>query len=440
MRMKRECFTVLLIVTLLLQDPFVSRTNRLLKEMGLWREQDTIYSLSEHVIETKSGDFTDKFKIQYFLNGGANPQSNPLTLCKENLPVALAVPVRDGYNFAGWYTDSGYRNKITEISQENMDNYTLYAKWTKHIDGRYNVQMYSYQNTMAKGRRNKKLKNCSYDFVEEIKIPGMPTTRESDAAENRITDTSVCPQGICLTKDYILVSAYTSNRSETLGCVHVFDKKNGEYLVTLGMKKESHLGGLTFDGDNIWVCHSDNSTLECIPYDFVKRIAAKKSKSVVDCTSWFESFHVSNSPSCITFYDGKLWVATHTKILNSVMIAYKPTEKGLKKVDTYRIPDKVQGVAFDDKGRVYLSTSYGRQNSSYLKVYDSLERMNKKPAHPMVKVEMPPCSEEIDMEDGRIYVLFESASEKYFEGTDGKGTSVSPIDQILTLSKSSIFQ
>ena len=101
MRMKRECFTVLLIVTLLLQDPFVSRTNRLMNEMKLWREQNSVYSLTEHVIEIESASFTDQFQIQYFLNGGANPQGNPLTIYKENLPVALAAPVREGYNFAG---------------------------------------------------------------------------------------------------------------------------------------------------------------------------------------------------------------------------------------------------------------------------------------------------------------------------------------------------
>ena len=122
------------------------------------------------------------------------------------------------------------------------------------------------------------------------------------------------------------------------------------------------------------------------------------------------------------------------------MAAYQITRKGLRLVETYRIPDKVQGVTFDDNGKVYLSTSYGRQNSSYLKVYDSIQELDKKPNQPKVKVEMPPCSEEIDIEGDAIYILFESAGEKYFEGTDGKGRSISPIEQILTLSKRSIFQ
>ena len=119
---------------------------------------------------------------------------------------------------------------------------------------------------------------------------------------------------------------------------------------------------------------------------------------------------------------------------------YKITEDGLKIDESYRIPEKVQGVAFDKNGMVYISTSYGRTKSSYLKVYTSLKAMDDAPLYPMLKVEMPPCSEEIVLENDRIFVLFESAAEKYFEGTDGKGTSISPIENVLAIRKSSIFQ
>ena len=46
---------------------------------------------------------------------------------------------------------------------------------------------------------------------------------------------------------------------------------------------------------------------------------------------------------------------------------------------------------------------------------------------------------EINYADGNIYVLFESASSKYFEGTDGKGKSICPIDRILTIDTNTIF-
>ena len=59
--------------------------------------------------------------------------------------------------------------------------------------------------------------------------------------------------------------------------------------------------------------------------------------------------------------------------------------------------------------------------------------MTTNPNKPQVQIEMPPCSEELDIRDGNVYVLFESAGEKYYEGTDGLGKSISPIDRILCI-------
>ena len=58
----------------------------------------------------------------------------------------------------------------------------------------------------------------------------------------------------------------------------------------------------------------------------------------------------------------------------------------------------------------------------------------------MKKIEMPPCSEEIELAGEEIYVLFESAGEKYFEGTDGKGTSIAPVDEVLVILKESVLE
>lgn len=439
-KLKRKCFAVLLVIVVIIQDPFFSIAGELERKGQFLSEPNLMNSFSIEFVQKDEIESIDEFQIQYYLNGGNNSLENPLIYRKEDLPIELSSPTRVGYNFAGWFTDSGFKHKIQKIDEESIGHYTLYAKWTRCIDDYYNVQMYSYKNVAIANHLDKKLKNCDYRFLRNVKIPGMPSTREQDVTRNRITDTNQCPQGICLTDEYILVSAYSAGEYGKLGCIHVFDRESGTYLATLGMKEKSHLGGITFDGENIWVCHSNNNTLECIPYVFVKRIASGMPQSVVDCSALFEEYHVSNSPSCITWYDGKLWVATHTKILNSRMIAYKITRNGLRQVESYRIPDKVQGVTFDENGKVYISTSYGRKNSSYVKVYETLEQLDDKPNQPMAKVEMPPCSEEITLVGDELFVLFESASEKYFEGTDGKGNSVSPLDKILIISKSSIFQ
>ena len=98
------------------------------------------------------------------------------------------------------------------------------------------------------------------------------------------------------------------------------------------------------------------------------------SKQVIDATGVVDVFDVGNKPSCITFYGGRLWIATHNILFRSKMVAYYYDKKDdrLTSLSTYTIPARVQGVTFDASGKVYLSTSYGRNESSYIKCYKSL--------------------------------------------------------------------
>ena len=131
----------------------------------------------------------------------ALPQNGLIRYTKEDLPIFLTVPEKEGYNFAGWYTDSSYSRKINQIDVDTIGTKELYAKWTKCIDGNRSIQMYSYQTSSVSDTASKKLRNCKYDFLTDIKIPGMPATREADVMENKIADASQCPQGICMTDE-----------------------------------------------------------------------------------------------------------------------------------------------------------------------------------------------------------------------------------------------
>ena len=99
----------------------------------------------------------------------------------------------------------------------------------------------------------------------------------------------------------------------------------------------------------------------------------------------------------------------------------------------------MQGICRDETGRIFLSLSYGRNQSSYLNIYSDMDHLQKNFWTPSARVEMPPGSEAIAVENGICYVLFETASYKYFEGSDGKGTCKYPLDKILLLSEESIF-
>lgn len=435
MRLRNKWLAILYVFIFLLTDPQLERAYAF--ENNRW--QDPPSALAECSIDPFLGTAGPDFHLVYELNGGINSNYNPPVVLREELPFVLKLPVREGYNFAGWYTDSSYRQKITQIDESNAANMVLFAKWTKSIDNHYNVEMYSYQAAVL-GHSCKELKECTYSFWDDIEIPGMPSTRERDYLENLIGSENQCLQGLCFTPEYVMMTSY-SEHAATPGSLMIFDRRDGEYLVTLGMKQESHLGGIAFDGSNIWICHSDSNTLERIPYEFIRKIAEDAPKCFVDAAALLDEYHLKNIPSCITCYGERIWVATHTKLFDSEMLSYSYCEEDdtLTAVETYHIPSKVQGIAFDQDGAVYLSTSYGRNNSSYLKVYVSLLTLNRRPNHPDVKVEMPPCSEEIVIADGSVYILFESASRKYFEGTDGKGSSPAPIDKLLEVSVASIW-
>ncbi len=85
-----------------------------------------------------SGYLSDvTFKISYSMKGGTNNSKNPtsFTLANYGTRYTLADPTRKGYTFAGWYSDSSYKNKITSIKVKRK-NLSVYAKWTEN---KYNI-------------------------------------------------------------------------------------------------------------------------------------------------------------------------------------------------------------------------------------------------------------------------------------------------------------
>jgi len=68
-----------------------------------------------------------RYNIIYDLNGGTNANTNPKSYLDE--VIALDEPTREGYVFDGWYSDSTFNTKVTEINAESTGDITFYAKW-----------------------------------------------------------------------------------------------------------------------------------------------------------------------------------------------------------------------------------------------------------------------------------------------------------------------
>ena len=72
------------------------------------------------------------YSVTYNTDGGTMPNNHMETFTVEsNLPYTLPIPVKQGYNFAGWYENADLSGQpITEIPENSLRDYTLYAKYT----------------------------------------------------------------------------------------------------------------------------------------------------------------------------------------------------------------------------------------------------------------------------------------------------------------------
>lgn len=402
-----------------------------IKRMMTWIVVYSFLMTSSPWVYAEEKDKAVKGKVEYVLNGGNNSILNPDSISEDSLPVVLRNPQKTGYSFGGWYQDNSYQKRIYHLKENK--NYTLYAKWNLEIDANQNVQDYLYQR---KGDELA-LKELSYHFLYSLDTPGNPKTRVNDLLEDKYASEYQCPQGFCITPDYYIVSSYAME-NDRLGALTLYDKKSQEYIVSLGMEASSHLGGVTFDGKNLWVCHANTGEVECISYDFVKKIASVSSQNFVDISGCFCRYKVETIPSCITYRDGMLYIATFRIYTPGVLYCYELRDNSLKLKEKILLPQKVQGIVLDDMGQVWISQSYGRNKSSHLLIYENKESLKQKPWTPKVSVEMPPGSEAIAIQEEVCYTLFETASYKYYEGSDGKGICKYPIDKILMIDCNSI--
>ena len=71
------------------------------------------------------------YTITYNLDGGTNASGNPATYTIQSAAITLSTPTRTGYDFGGWYANSGLTgDQVTTIASGSTGNVELWAKWT----------------------------------------------------------------------------------------------------------------------------------------------------------------------------------------------------------------------------------------------------------------------------------------------------------------------
>ena len=69
-----------------------------------------------------------QFAVIYHLDGGANATDNPATYMA-GTAVPLADPTKEGFEFQGWYADTEFTVRVTEIPADASGDVELWAKW-----------------------------------------------------------------------------------------------------------------------------------------------------------------------------------------------------------------------------------------------------------------------------------------------------------------------
>ena len=273
---------------------------------------------------------------------------------------------------------------------------------------------------------------------ETYPIPGLENTAVASESCGCMT-----PQGLCVTEDFIFISAYCNikkykteleeymdygTNAEKLekeadhkthnSVIYIIDRVSGEYIKNIVLPDTNHVGGLATDGKVIYVAKSSDKQISVISMETIERALNAKSLSVrvnydytvdCDCTASF-----------VTYFDGYLWVGVFNEESNGELNTFTVNNSyELINECSVEIPAKANGACFTElNGEICLAvnTSYGRKNPSQIYLF-SVENYA---TEDMTLTEKdnymtPPTVQNCDIFDGRVYYLYECAATCYSE-------------------------
>jgi hypothetical protein len=286
----------------------------------------------------------------------------------------------------------------------------------------------------------------SLKLEESVVIPGLKMTASIDGSSTKMT-----PQGVCFAGEYILISAYDNGKPALNSVIYVISNNSPtdrRLLTVISLPTTGHVGGLAFDGDNVWVCDSFNKMGAMSVIKYTELVALANSGSLISKLTVFATTCpvLTSAASFASFYDDKLFVGKFNETDVDDMYGYEiklqsTAKPELQKVIKMEVPVKTQGVAFRSDGLMIASTSFGRANDAELRFYqpdwshpNTSNFIFKRDAVHVLTI--PPMSEGIVFVGDYAYVLFESTSGFYYGA--GVVDSKNPVDRVLAFNTRAI--
>jgi hypothetical protein len=253
---------------------------------------------------------------------------------------------------------------------------------------------------------------------ERIVIPGLQTTLSLNQKDKAETCTKMIPQGLAMNEDWIFVSAYCHDKQHN-SVVYMISRKTGQYEKTVVLSDRSHVGSVTWDETykHLWLSTGSTGKASASylrirdmeKYDFAKTKEALP-------YAYRSNIATLERNSFMTWYKDCLYAGTFTETAVTMRLQqFSTTTQGHLKqsassaaiLSSNIIARECQGIAMDGKF-VYMTYSNGPYLPSTLCIYRAgQDRYLRSDA--LKTILLPPCLEQPYVEDGTLYLLWESA-------------------------------
>ena len=130
---------------------------------------------------------TKRYTVSFNTNGGNKITSQ--TVAKDNSAKEPTAPIKENFEFAGWYTDKELTTKY-DFTGKVTKSFTLYAKWTEQKQENGGSEDVVNNNS---GNENKESSNTIVLTIDEHDALVYGTTKTNDVAPKVVNDRTMLP-------------------------------------------------------------------------------------------------------------------------------------------------------------------------------------------------------------------------------------------------------
>lgn len=275
-----------------------------------------------------------------------------------------------------------------------------------------------YFTTLKKFKKSKAYKSYKQfrkkvSYKKSYVVPGLKTSNIGGFNATRMV-----PQSIAFAGDYLLISAYDySKKNESV--IYVVDKKTKKYRTTIVLPHTGHVGGIAFDGVNIWITYGKK--LQAFKFTHIQN-AVMAGKPYYELYDIVAVCQMPETVSYVVYAQDRIWAGAYSETAKKYMYGYTIQDKwgtpSLINTNRMLMPNRTQGVAFTKEGKMIVSrscqTKKGRRGfMSRLDVYEptwdwdqsTIKKNSKKKTF-----KLPPMNEGIAISGSYTYVIYESSA------------------------------